>query len=73
LEWCDSEGLAVVGGYGVEDLRALPLLTGSVSEEPQPTVTSKVWAFRNLPSPASAAFRRSTFVILRRSRRISMP
>ena len=25
MEWCDSEGLAVVGGYGVEDLRALPL------------------------------------------------
>ncbi len=25
LEWCDSEGLAVVTGYGVEDLRAVPL------------------------------------------------
>ena len=25
LEWCDAEGLAVVTGYGVEDLRALPL------------------------------------------------
>jgi quercetin dioxygenase-like cupin family protein len=25
LEWCDTEGLAVVTGYGVEDLRTLPL------------------------------------------------
>lgn len=25
LKWCDSEGLAVVSGYGVEDLRTLPL------------------------------------------------
>jgi len=27
LEWCDLEGLAVVTGYGVEDLRTLPLST----------------------------------------------
>src|SRR5258705_3985233 len=25
LQWCESEGLKVVGGFGVEDLRALPL------------------------------------------------
>lgn len=25
LEWCESEGLKVLGGYGVEDLRAAPL------------------------------------------------
>ena len=25
LEWCDSEGLPVATGYGVADLRALPL------------------------------------------------
>jgi len=25
LEWCDEEGLPVVTGYGVEDLRAVPL------------------------------------------------
>lgn len=25
LEWCESDGLAVIGGYGVEDLRAAPL------------------------------------------------
>ena len=25
LEWCDEEGLPVVSGYGVEDLRAVTL------------------------------------------------
>src|SRR5437870_13428247 len=25
LEWCDAEGLKVIGGYGVEDLRTAPL------------------------------------------------
>src|SRR5215471_17362671 len=25
IEWCDKEGLAVIGGYGVEDLKTAPL------------------------------------------------
>src|SRR5689334_15010313 len=25
LEWCDAEGLPVITGYGVEDLRTAPL------------------------------------------------
>lgn len=25
LEWCDRQGLSVIGGYGVEDLKTAPL------------------------------------------------
>ena len=39
LEWCDDEGIPVVTGYGVEDLRALPFAAMAIGwEARRPTV-----------------------------------
>jgi len=55
LEFCDAEGLPVITGYGVEDLRTSRSATGSALAVRPPTATSR--ARRDSSAPWWGRFR----------------